>query len=331
MKKWGWIFVVFGIWACQENQVEMGQPIANDAARLFFFSVHEHDTTLHIIQNGDTLSFHQNHAQRFHLLSTTLFGYFDVLNQIQSIQGIVYPNEIKNQLLQQQIQKKTTIDLQSNSGELDKERLFQFPADVILYSPFEPAPNPVPNNSQVIPFCDYQEQTALARLEWIKVVGWLTGQSMAANRYYDEVRKKMGHLELKNPKSILIGSHDGQHFYWSSKNSAVNQLADDAGFEVLGQNETGNSILEKEALWQILQQRPVLLLLLTASQISQMQPQMMEWRKQFSVDIFIIPVDQTSYFQNSIVHPDWLLEDLESLSIPQNKTSHFIRTPFSGQ
>jgi hypothetical protein len=328
MKKWGWIFVIFLMTACEEKHEKMGKPLSNDAAQLFFFSVHDQDTTLHILLNSDTLSFHQNHPKQFHLLSTTIFGYFEALNQTSSILGITYPKEIKSQKLQQQILNKSTIDLQSASGELNKEALFQYPAQVILYSPFEPAPSPVPSQSIVIPFCDYQEKSALARLEWIKVIGWLTGQSPAANHYYQEVRKKLQHhYALKNPKSILIGSHDGQHFYWSSKNSAVNQLAVDAGFTVLGNDQSGNAILEKEPLWQLLQAQPEVLLLLTTPQIAQMQDQLKQWKNQFHVNVWVIDVDKTAYFQSSILHPDWLLEDLKCLSHGQN-SSHFIQSPF---
>ena len=55
--------------------------------------------------------------------------------------------------------------------------------------------------------------------------------------------------------------------------------------------------------------------------------QLKQWKNQFHVNVWVIDVDKTAYFQSSILHPDWLLEDLKCLSHGQN-SSHFIQSPF---
>ncbi|MEY3597697.1 MAG: hypothetical protein RL521_119, partial [Bacteroidota bacterium] len=49
-----------------------------------------------------------------------------------------------------------------------------------------------------------------------------------------------------------------------------------------------------------------------------------EWNKQFQVQTWCIPIESTPYFEKSIVHPEWLLQDFVALE-RDKKTSHFIK------
>ena len=293
-------------------------------AELFFLKKVDQDTLLCIIQGNDTLHISKKDGASFHFLSTTWVGYLDVIHATTTLKGLVYPETVTSGNIQAQLKKGTTFSLQSNGNTLDPELFFLHPAEYICYSPFDPAPEKIPQNSVAIPICDYLEKSAWARLEWIKVFGFLTNRYSEACAYFDEVVKQKQKYSCKNPQSILIGSHDGHNFYWSSKNSAVNQLASDAGFEVLGTNQTGNAILEKEEMHMQLNHKPIVLLLITQAQQMTIQEMVNTWREQYGVEVYTILVDATAYFEISVIHPDWLLQDFIQLE-QQKKLGHFIQ------
>lgn len=295
-----------------------------EEAELFFLKKVNQDTVLCIVHSQDTLTFSKKQKAAFHFLSTTWVGYLDVLHATTTLKGLVYPETITSGNIQAQLKNETTFNLQSTNNTLDPEQFFLHPADYICYSPFDPAPEKIPQNSIAIPICDYLEKNAWARLEWVKVFGFLTNRYPQACAYFDTVRKGKQNYQFKNPPSILIGSHDGQNFYWSAKNSAVNQLASDAGFRVLGTNDKGNSVLEKEELHVQLKQSRFVLLLITQSQQKAMQAMVDQWRKQYGVEVYTILVDATAYFEISIIHPEWLLQDFIDLG-QQKKLGHFIQ------
>lgn len=323
MKYW-WIIGLVLIWGCGQRPSELGEKIKMQEAELFFLKKVNQDTLLCIIDGKDTLSFSKKDKARFHFLSTTWVGYLDVLQSTECLKGLVCPETVTSTNVQTQLRNGTTFNLQQSGNTLDPEQFFLHPADYICYSPFDPAPEKIPQNSIAIPVCDYLEKNAWARLEWVKVFGFLTNRYPQACSYFNEVIKGKKMYQFKNPQSILIGSHDGQNFYWSSKNSAVNQLASDAGFQVLGTPQLGNAILEKEELYVQMKKKPIVLLLITQAQQKSMQDMVNTWRQQYGVEVYSILVDTTAYFEISIIHPDWLLQDFIDLG-QQKKLGHFIQ------
>ena len=323
MKNW-WIGIVVLLVGCSESKTLPGGVIPMQEAKLFFLKKINQDTLLCIVNGNDTLEFKAKKNPNFHVLSTTHFGYFEVLKSIPQISGIVYPEAIANGQLKSQLETKKSFSLLDNSSAIDPEQFFVHPADWILYSPFEPAPQKIPATSATVPICDYQESNAWARLEWIKVVGFLNHRYKEACDYFDKVMLQKKKFALKNPKPILIGSHDGQHFYWSAKNSAVNQLAADAGFEVLGLNQNGNAALDREELMMQLKKKPQVVVMIGQDQYPMIEKIMNEWRSQYQIETWFIPVDETQYFQQSIIHPDWLLQDFIQME-QAKKTGHFIK------
>ncbi len=327
MKYWWVAFAI--LWTgCSFNQPKQnlvdGELIPMKEAQLFFLKKVAQDTVLCIVNGSDTLAFQKQTTSNFHLLSTTLVGYFDALQAIGSIKGVVYASSIANAQLKNQVQDQSSFSLQDNAQTMDPEQFFVHPANFVLYSPFDPAPQKLPNTTQSIPICDYQESNAWARLEWIKAIGFLTNRYPQACQYFDTILAQRHSYQLKNPRPILIGSHDGQHFYWSAKNSAVNQLASDAGFDVLGLENDGNAILDKEELWVLLKKNPIVVLMVTQDQIPLISSISKEWNKQFQVQTWCIPIESTQYFEKSIVHPEWLLQDFIALE-RDKKTGHFIK------
>ncbi len=323
MKNW-WIGIVILLAGCSESKTLPGEVISMQEAQLFFLKKVNQDTLLCIVNGNDTLEFQPQKNPNFHVLSTTLFGYFEVLQSIPQIAGLVYPEAIANSQIKSQLESKQTFSLLDNSSAIDPEQFFLHPAQWILYSPFEPAPQKIPVTTTTVPICDYQESNAWARLEWIKAIGFLNGHYKEACAYFDQVILQKKKFALKNPKPILIGSHDGQHFYWSAKNSAVNQLAADAGFEVLGLDQNGNAALDREELMMQLKKKPQVVVMIGKDQLPLIEKIMAEWRSQYSIETWFIPVDETQYFQQSIIHPEWLLQDFIQLE-QAKKTGHFIK------
>ena len=303
------------LWSCKPESSSSEDIIQPQYAKLFYFSTQFGDTTLNIIQGGDTVAVKKKNNHQFHLLSTTQVGFFDLLAKTNDIKGVVYPGEIVIPLLKARWQQGQLIHLNPGHGEIDQEQLWNQTADYVLYSPFDPLDFALPSATEKIPFLDYAEEHPLGRLEWIKVIGFLGSQTELAEKIFKEkVQQYTSAIcKIEQPQKVVIGSWDGEYFYINGQKSTINQTLLDAGHQSLSPEKQGNVQWDKEMLWSKLSEIDHLIWITTTQQKPQLEKEMMQpesWQKKWGVTPHFVLTDTCSYFQMAIIQPEKLLFDL---------------------
>ncbi len=294
-------------------------------AQLFFFSVDGTDTALHIIHSGDTLAFHQKSGNQFHLLSTTQVGFFSLLNNNADIKGLVYPQDVDSPELQNRWKQNQLVELNPGKSEINHELLWSNPADFLLYSPFDPTDFALPKGTDKVPFMDYEETHPLGRLEWIKVIGFLSNRlKLAEEIFKSKVQQYQSNIcAIKQPQTLVVGSWDGEYFYFNGQKSTIHQLLLDAGHQTLSPEKKGNAQWDKEMLWSNLPDINHIIWITTSQQKPLLEKEMNQpesWQKKWGVTPHFILTDTCSYFQKAIIQPEKLLYDLTHLNEPGAKT-----------
>lgn len=325
MKCW-WILIgVFSFLGCRHKTSLNTDQISPQYAKNFFLSVEGQDTALHIINGKDTLTFHKQTESTFHLLSTTQAGFFSLLKNFSNIHGIVYPNDIRIKEIQECIKKRQIIDLNPAQSEINHELLWQKPAAYVLYSPFDPVDFSLPKETSKIPFLDYTETHPLGRLEWIKVIGFLSNKHKESERIFNEkVSQYKNHIcTTTQSKKVLVGSWDGEFFYINSTQSTIHQTLMDAGLSAFSSEEKGNTQWDKEVLWSKLPEVDHIVWITTQQQKSAIEKEMQQpesWQKKWGIIPHFIFIDTCAYFQNAIIQPEKLLIDFSGLDEQSIKT-----------
>jgi hypothetical protein len=313
------------LWSCKPKSSSSEDIIQPQYAKLFYFSTQFGNTTLNIIQDGDTIAVKKKNNHQFHLLSTTQVGYFDLLAKTNDIKGVVYPEEIIIPLLKARWQQGHLIHLNPGHGEIDQEQLWNQTADYVLYSPFDPLDFALPSATEKIPFLDYAEEHPLGRLEWIKVIGFLSSQTELAEKIFkDKVQQYTSEIcKIEQPQKVVIGSWDGEYFYINGQKSTINQTLLDAGHKTLSPEKQGNVQWDKEMLWSKLPEIDHIIWITTTQQKPQLEKEMQQpesWQKKWGVTPHFVLTDTCSYFQMAIIQPEKLLFDLSHLN------EHVVKT-----
>jgi hypothetical protein len=319
MRNLVWLAIIF-LTACQ-TKPNLPPTASNQEihARHFQFNFSNRDTTLLIFLDSDTLKIKRKQNPLIYLGSTTLMGYFQAIQSYSSIAGVVFSDKIKDTVFQQEwIQAGKVIDLNPDHVHLNKELLLTQPADYFLYSPFDGSPcSEIDIPTTCLPICDYMEHHPLAKLEWIKVIGYLVGKYQQAEEYYQmETTKYLTNIRNESQDSILFGSFDGVHFWINSKNSHIHTLIQNSGHYSVFSEEIGNAPLDREALWEKLTQVKYVILMGSHEQRTEFILLLKEWNQRWKTQGFYMDTDKTQYFETGCLHPSLLLKNLAQLPDP---------------
>ncbi len=325
MKYWWIILGLFFILGCNTTNSLNPKQILPEYAKNFFLSVQGQDTVLHIIHGKDTLTFNKQKESSFHLLSTTQAGFFSLLKNFSNIHGVVYPNDIHSKEIQECLRNRQIVDLNPGQSEINHELLWQNPVAYILYSPFDPIDFPLPKETIKIPFLDYTETHPLGRLEWIKVIGFLSNKHKVSERIFNEKvnQYKKNVCTSRQSKKVLVGSWDGEFFYINSTQSTIHQTLVDAGLTAFSSEEKGNTQWDKEVLWSKLPEVDHIVWITTQQQKNALEKEMQQpesWQKKWGIIPHFIFIDTCAYFQEAIIQPDKLLIDFSQLNVQSIKT-----------
>jgi hypothetical protein len=317
-----WIILLF-IWLSCDNPSQIDarySSITNQYAQLFSLKTNGKDTLLYIHQTSDTIVITKKNKATFLLGSTTQWGYFNRLQKWENIKGMTYPNQIADADFNLNFLKNNKVkDIMFDPTTMDWEWIQLHATDYFLYSPFESAPCDRLSNMTMrcVPFCDYQENHPLGKLEWLKVIGFLTGQyTLASQIYNDEVARYQAITPAPKKETILIGSFDGTQFWINSKSSHIQQLIESSGHQTLLTENEGNLPLDREQLWTLLPRVQHVILIGKDSQLGFAKQQLTEWKARFGCSGYYINTDQSGYFEMSSVQPAQLLESLTTLPNP---------------
>lgn len=216
------------------------------------FGILESDNDLQIIhiEGNDTqwsYTFEKgNKAPKVVVLSTVFAGFLELLNQQSNIIGVENFNFYSDSILLNQFKTKSTLEIGEESQLLLEKVLSIKPDIIICNSPsfIKSAHGQRLESSGVkVIYCDnFKEAHPLARAEWIKFFGAITGQLEKADSVFDIIKTNYNAIakkaeqhrsELKaNGKevpSILAEAMFGDTWFVPGGKSYTAQLIQDAG------------------------------------------------------------------------------------------------------
>jgi len=136
----------------------------------------------------------------------------------------------------------------AKNGQIDFEKLVSTEAELVLYSP---DPMGIPETLKrtginLLPWPDYMENSPLGRAEWLRVLGYLTGEQAATDRWFDLVAAEYNQLKnlvdkqsLPKPTIIAEKAFNGQ-WYIPGGRSYLAKIFEDAGADYIWKDEPSN-------------------------------------------------------------------------------------------
>ena len=188
--------------------------------------------------------------------SSTQWAVFLRLGEISRVKGILESKYTLNDSIQQLIALGHIADVGMESS-YNIEKMLQIDPDLILYSPYYEGNTKSLEvlGTTLLPFADYLENDPLGRMEWMKVVGFLTGREKETDIWFDSVVDQYQQLKelCRNvsyrPTVLSDKAFNGQ-WYLAGGKSYIAQLFADAGANYIwSDNENTSSFpLDMESI-----------------------------------------------------------------------------------
>lgn len=184
----------------------------------------------------------------------------------------------------------------------------------------------------VMPIYDWRENHPLAKAEWIKVVGAITGKMKEANAFFDEVEGKYESLKIKGSKyknrpTVLCGNLISDTWYTPSGENYFAMLIKNAGGNYRYEYTKGTFSLGL-TIEQILNDNLNTDFWLNPgykkkSLILKMNPHAM-YLKAFNKNLYCYSKGMNKFWEQSASRPDLVLSDLIHILHPEEKSiQHF--------
>ena len=215
--------------ACTKQQTEQGSvPCGNKYATGFAITETDSGTVVEVFQPYKRLCVREP-LHRIGTMSTVQVGFLYAIDAMNSLVAVCNPELIYTPL------KGDEIDL-GDSMKPSAERALQAGLDMLLAVNYGQYDNleAVRLEKLGIPLIyinEWQESSPLARAEWIRVIGALTGRLHQADSVFHEVETKYNGLITKSqePIAIMSGNNFRGTWYVPSGKNYLAYLFKDAG------------------------------------------------------------------------------------------------------
>jgi len=255
--------------------------------------------------------------------SSTYLAYLCAIEQLDKVTGICGIDYVVNDATKELLKSNGTSEI-CPSDQIDLEALFASNAALFFTYPFGSSTEADKYSSkgiQTLLIAEYLEKTQLARLEWIKLFGLLTGQSKKANDYFDAVELAYTTLRDETPplnKSFIMNLPFQDEWYMPSSKSVGVELIEDAGLTYFYQAEDGteNKLHAKEEVWNdgieadywiiIAREEPGF----TLSDLCAQSPIYQAFKSVKDKHVIFCNTAEVDYFASGVVEPHVILKDL---------------------
>ena len=175
--------------------------------------------------------------KRVAIMSASNIGYFELLEELDLIKALADGKRLYNPDLRLGVELGS-VKVLGNSAEINLEELLVSECNVFIQTAYESGSNKnqalIDGGIKVVYNIDWMEETPLARAEWIKFVGLLTGQNKRANMMFDIIENNYIKLkELADTMSykpdVLVGGLYKDVWYMPGGESFKAHLLADAG------------------------------------------------------------------------------------------------------
>lgn len=211
-------------------------------------------------QNKNENKNKRNSLKRFICTTALQLGNFEVLGMEDRIVGMNSLKNVFSPKIKQQLNDGTTVKV-GKEGNFDLEAVIATKPDYIFvsaskYGGFETLKE---CGIPLIPHHGYKETHPLGQVEWIKLIGLLTGEVKRANAVFADVEAKYMEIKSKVAKvthnkklpTILSGRQIRDGWYVMGGKSYMARIFADAGADYIMKNtdETGGVTLDFETVY----------------------------------------------------------------------------------
>lgn len=255
--------------------------------------------------------------------SSTQWAVFLQLGEIDRVKGILESKYTLNDSIHKLIASGRIADVGMESS-YNIEKMLQIAPDLILYSPYYEGNTKALEviETTLLPFADYLENDPLARMEWMKVVGLLTGREHDTELWFDSVVVKYQELKALcqdvsyRPTVFSDKAFNGQ-WYLAGGKSYIAQLFADAGANYIWSDNDNHSsfpldmesILNKAVHADFWRMTNSLSHPLTYKLLGEENPIYPLFDAYKNRKIIICDIMPTAYFEQSQYEPHILLSD----------------------
>lgn len=189
-------------------------------------------------------------------LSSTQWAPLLEIGKPDAVLGISEASFVNDSLMKLLLKTGKVSEVLKN-GQLDFEKTVSLRPDIVLYSPDPTGASDQLKRTglQLLPWPDYLENSPLGRAEWIRVLGWLTGQEEITEKLFEDTEKEylklksLIHDSLSRP-TIMADKAFNDQWYVPGGRSYMATIFKDAGADyVWSDNQaTGSVSLDIETI-----------------------------------------------------------------------------------
>ncbi|MFA7117079.1 MAG: ABC transporter substrate-binding protein [Bacteroidales bacterium] len=261
------------------------------------------------------------------------------LNATSCIAAVCEPKYIASKKIHELIDAGEIIDLGPSTAP-SIEKIIDTGCDVIILSPFKNSGLGAQEKLDIpiIQASDYMEASSLGRTEWIKFFGLLTGKEALADSLFKDTESK--YLDLKklastanNKPSLLPEKKYGSTWFVPGGLSSMSKLYADAGTNYLFSNneKTGGVPMSFETVLDQAIHADIWLFKYYQNNDYTLKNLKQEYEPYCNFDafkkkhIYGANTSKTSFFDDIVLHPDWILKDVIALAHPELLPDYQIR------
>lgn len=298
--------------------------------------IKENEHSILIESNGNSLVLNKKELPFKSIMVETVAGisFLDELNALQTIKGVVDANFIYNPKIREQIQSKSILEI-GNANELYVELILKNKPQLIIAST-----NPVlakyhqqleENGIKILYLDEYLENDPLARVEYLKVFGKILNQNEFANQRFNSIQKKYDSIQTiihssKNTKTVLLNTMYGDVWYLPSKNQLQAKVIEDAKGKYIFDDKVSENALNLSFEEVYAKAKDAEIWFNTSfNSLDQMKAanQNYTWftafknKNIYNSDKRSLPSGAQDYFEQGILRPDIILNDLGKILHPE--------------
>lgn len=312
--------------------------------QLFHPKTHQLEASFALVKRGEHPTIPSNTpiitvpVRKMAALSSTFIGMLSEIDALETVAMTTSENYLWNKQIKMRIRKGSCTAVASDDA-VSAELVVKKKVALIVYSGFG---QPFPNEAKLaqlgtiaLPNYDWEETTALGKLEWIKLFGALTGKLKQATHYFDKIAQEYKFLKatakkLKGKSKLaLAGDFYGDIWIAPAGQSFIARMFKDAGVNYVYQKKSGTASLQLSAE-QLIKDEKACEIWINAEGTSVRQLLKNDSkRKQLTVlkhqQVYSYLHDSNYFWEMSAVHPEWLLFDFCQIAQNKKGAMHFYK------
>lgn len=262
---------------------------------------------------------------------------FTALDAHDVVKGITGTKNLYNKDIKKRVKDGNIVKI-GMEGNFDTELILAAHPEVIFISPFKRGGYDAIKETGItlVPHLGYKEAHPLGQAEWVKYVALFIGKEKEAEVLFDGIKQRYLVLaekvaQTEERPTVFSGEmHGGNWFAVGGKNHLAQMFRDAGADYILKDDNTGGVPIEYEQMyataanadyWRILNSYPGDF---SYEALKSSEPRNELFKAFKEKHVIYCNMKQTPYYEETPVHPDWLLEDLVAIFHPDLVAADYV-------